>query len=104
MFNIFDKIDDKFIVAIYSGYHYYGMVEQSRPEYLKYIDETYSKKYGKWLEKLFYVVEYDTPQYTVTFEEFGGTQEDYENLPKFKVMLIEKETFDEAHKHLRSNV
>jgi len=104
MFNIFDKIDDKVIVAIYSGYHYYGMVEQSRPDFLEHIDETYSKKYDKWLEKLFYVVEYDTPQYTVTLEEFGGSKEDYENLPRFKVMLIEKETFDEANKHLRSNV
>lgn len=104
MFNIFDRIGDKVIVAIYSGYHYYGTVEGSRPEYLEHIDEIYSKKYGKWLEKLFYVVEYDTTQYTVTLEEFGGSQEDYENLPKFKVMLIEKETFDEANRHLRSNV
>jgi hypothetical protein len=104
MFNIFDKIDDKVIVAIYSGYHYYGMVEQSRPDFLEHIDETYSKKYDKWLEKLFYAVEYDTPQRTVTLEEFGGTEEDYEKLPKIKIMLIEKEVFDEAHRHFRSNV
>ena len=104
MFNIFDRIGDKVIVAIYSGYHYYGFLERYHSDYLPYFDEEYSKKYDKWLEKLFYAVEYDTPQRTVTLEEFGGTEEDYEKLPKVKIMLIEKEVFDEAHKHLRSNV